>query len=836
MTPTSAPLCPVCHGMQTAKAAFQVEIERNQGRNAIECSVAPFEGHYTQQAYVQVVRDITDRRRLAAEREALVLALGERIKELRCMHAISRLVEMPGLTLAQLLQGVIDRLNAGFVLPDQVQVAITGDWGHFGDQIPSPHPTLWLERTISVHYTPRAQLHAWYPPEASAAGASFLPEDEALLDNVVQQIGGAIERMQAAEKVQRLSNLYEMLSATNHAVAHSNNQDTLLANLYEALLTHGKFPMMFIALTETGGFPLHLHRSHGIPAENLLLLTQALQSPQSPWYQLMGGLAKGEIHLHSIPATYADDTDPWLTFLHAQGIQERAVMPLACEGRLLGIFGLYARGLTVFDADEIRLLTEMAAELSFAFGRLASENRLQQAEQKAQLSEYRFSEVFDASPLPMQIFSLGTRRLLACNPALQQWLGYTPQEISTLSIWAERVCADHAQCRQVLELWQHASPQNPKGESLLLPEMHLRCKDGSERMARGTMTMVGDEAIIVWTDLTEIRQSEQVLQESEQRFRNMIEQTISGIYVRRDGRFIYVNPRFCEIVGWSAADLLGQDVLQFTTTAPDNLARIHQAWEQLAAGARNVKYTLPMRRKDGQLIELGLNASIITWDDGQPATIVMAQNITERKRAEEQIASYVQQLEGAMQGTLQAISNMVELRDPYTAGHERRVGLIAGAIAREMGWDAERCKNLELVGLVHDIGKIAVPAEILSKPGRLSPLEMELVRCHAQAGYDILKDVTFATPIAEIIRQHHERMDGSGYPRGLRGDEILPEARVLAVADVIESMAAHRPYRAALGLDVAMAEIDKNRGQLYDPEVADAMGRLVRQKNYQLPD
>ena len=123
-----------------------MEIERNHGRNAIECSVAPFHDHHAQNAYVQVVRDITDRRRLAAEREALVLALGERIKELRCMHAISRLVEMPGLQLAQLLQGVIDRLNAGFVLPDQVQVAITGDWGHFGDQIPSPRPTLWLER------------------------------------------------------------------------------------------------------------------------------------------------------------------------------------------------------------------------------------------------------------------------------------------------------------------------------------------------------------------------------------------------------------------------------------------------------------------------------------------------------------------------------------------------------------------------------------------------------------------------------------------------------------------------------------------------------------------
>ena len=441
-----------------------MEIERNQGRNAIECSVAPFEGHYTQQAYVQVVRDITDRRRLAAERETLVLALGERIKELRCIQAIAQLIETPGLTLAQLLQGVTERLAAGFALPEQVGVAITGAWGRFGNQPPTPRPALWLERAIHVHQTPRAQLHVWY---AATTDSTFLPEEEALLDSVVQQIGRTIEHLQAAEKVQRLSNLYEMLSATNRAVAHSDNHAALLANLYEALITHGKFPMMFIALTETDGFPLHLHRSHGIPAENLPLLTQALQSPLSPWYQLMDGLKKGEIHVQSIPGAYASDTDPWLAFLHAQGIEERAVMPLACEGRLLGVFGLYARGLTVFDADEIRLLTEMAAEVSFAFGRLASENRLQQAEQKAQLSEYRFSEVFDASPLPMQIFSLGTRRLLACNPALQQWLGYTSQEISTLSIWAERVCADHAQCRQVLELWQHASPQNPKGESLL---------------------------------------------------------------------------------------------------------------------------------------------------------------------------------------------------------------------------------------------------------------------------------------------------------------------------------------------------------------------------------
>jgi len=275
--------------------------------------------------------------------------------------------------------------------------------------------------------------------------------------------------------------------------------------------------------------------------------------------------------------------------------------------------------------------------------------------------------------------------------------------------------------------------------------------------------------------------------------------------------------------------------MKFTTDDADNRAQIFEAWTRVEAGERNVAYHVPLRRKNGEIIELGLNATTITWDDGLPAAIVMAQDITERQRAEEQIAAYVKQLEGSMHGTLRAVSNMVELRDPYTAGHERRVGLIASAIAREMGWSAERCDNLEMIGLVHDIGKIAVPSEILTKPGRLTPLEMELMKGHAQAGYEILKDVPFAAPVAEAIWQHHERMDGHGYPRGLKGDEILPEARVLAVADVLESMASHRPYRPALGLEVALKEVEQGKGKLYDPEVVDAVVRLVKEKGYAMP-
>ena len=160
---------------------------------------------------------------------------------------------------------------------------------------------------------------------------------------------------------------------------------------------------------------------------------------------------------------------------------------------------------------------------------------------------------------------------------------------------------------------------------------------------------------------------------------------------------------------------------------------------------------------------------------------------------------------------------------------------MARDIAIEMGWSEGRAKLLELIGLVHDVGKIALPIEILTKPTRLSPIEMELVRTHTDAGYEILKNLTFPVPLAEIVREHHERLDGSGYPHKLKGDQILLEARIIAVADVLESMATQRPYRKALGIEAALEELTKNRGTLYDSEVVDAITRLFRDKAYQLP-
>ena len=191
-------------------------------------------------------------------------------------------------------------------------------------------------------------------------------------------------------------------------------------------------------------------------------------------------------------------------------------------------------------------------------------------------------------------------------------------------------------------------------------------------------------------------------------------------------------------------------------------------------------------------------------------------------------------LEQTLIGIIDLVSRTVEARDQYTAGHEHMVAILAGAIAKEMGLSENTIRGLVLAANVHDLGKIAVPAEILSKPAKLTDLEFELVKMHCQTGYDILKHIEFPWPIAEMVYQHHERMDGSGYPRRLKGDEILIEARIISVADVVEAMMAHRPYRPGLGIDRALAEIESNRGSLYDPSVVDACLRLIREKGFQV--
>ena len=329
-------------------------------------------------------------------------------------------------------------------------------------------------------------------------------------------------------------------------------------------------------------------------------------------------------------------------------------------------------------------------------------------------------------------------------------------------------------------------------------------------------------------------QAEKDLHAAEEQFRGLVEQSIAGSYIIQDGRFAYVNPRLVEIFGYDSADeLIGRDAT-LMVAAQERGKVLEYIRQRIEGEVTSVNYSFTAVRKDGAMIEIGVHGNRATHR-GRPAIIGLVQDISEKKRADEQIQQYLAQLENAFMSTVHVATTLGEMRDPYTAGHQHRVAEIAVAVGAELGFDARRQEGLRVAGYLHDIGKIAIPSEILSKPGRLTPVEFDLIKAHSQAGRDVLKDVKFPWPVAEIALQHHERMDGSGYPQGLRGEAILLEARIMAVADVIEAMSSHRPYRPGLGIDKALAEIERGRGTAYDAEVVDASLRLFREGRYQLP-
>lgn len=278
-------------------------------------------------------------------------------------------------------------------------------------------------------------------------------------------------------------------------------------------------------------------------------------------------------------------------------------------------------------------------------------------------------------------------------------------------------------------------------------------------------------------------------------------------------------------------------MLQVNRNVADNPAMA--PWRE-AAAARGFasSIALPLKDRSGTFGVLTIHAAEPDSFDADEVKLLvelssdLSYGISAlRDRAEGEVAA--EQLQRSMETTIEVVAGTVEQRDLYTAGHQRRVAILADAMARRMGLAEDRIHGLRLAGIVHDLGKIYIPAELLSKPSRLTPIEYEMIKTHAQVGYDILKNVDFPWPIATMVVQHHERMDGTGYPRGLKGDDIIPEARILAVADVVESMISHRPYRPSRGIDVALAEIERGRGTAYDPAAVDACLTLFREDGFE---
>jgi PAS domain S-box-containing protein/putative nucleotidyltransferase with HDIG domain len=309
----------------------------------------------------------------------------------------------------------------------------------------------------------------------------------------------------------------------------------------------------------------------------------------------------------------------------------------------------------------------------------------------------------------------------------------------------------------------------------------------------------------------------------------LLDLSSDAIFLRDlSGRFVYINSAGAELTGFTTQEL--QDINAFQLDAPEYLNTIHFHRSKLFETGE-FTFEAPVHRKDGSIIHVEVRTKIIDIN-GTQYLFETVRDITNRKTAESALKDSYERLHKTVDGIISTIATMSETRDPYTAGHQRQVSRLAHAIAGELNFDASTCESIRIAGIVHDIGKLAVPAEILSKPGKLSHAEFAIIKRHPEVGSEMLKNIDFPWPICNIILQHHERLDGSGYPAGLKGGDICPEARILAVSDVVEAIASHRPYRPALGIETALDEIIKYKGIKYDTEAVDACVRLINDKGF----
>jgi PAS domain S-box-containing protein len=447
-------------------------------------------------------------------------------------------------------------------------------------------------------------------------------------------------------------------------------------------------------------------------------------------------------------------------------------------------------------------------------------------------SEKKYRDLYDFLPIPVYEMDFEAK-MTSANRAVFETFRGTEEDFKKDS-----------------NAWQLLSPEDIdksmknierllKGEQVGGTEYTLKRLDGSIFPALVISSLIYDKGKPVGlrgaiVDITERKKAEEKLRENEERYRALFDRSLDLVYITDfEGRFIDANDAALNRLGYNREEIRSLNFATLLSEDQMSLA-LQSTQEILDTGYQRNAIELRLKAKNGQDVFVETVGSVIKREGIPYAVQGIARDITDRKRAEEELQRTLESLRKSFGATIQAMVSAVESRDPYTAGHQIRSANLARCIATEMGLPKEKIEGIRMAGSIHDIGKLSIPAEILSKPTKLTNIEFSLIKEHSQKGYEMLKDVESPWPLAQIVYQHHERMDGSGYPRNLKGDDILVEARIMAVADVVESMASHRPYRPAIGIKAALEEIEKNKGILYDDAVADACLRLFRERGFQL--
>jgi PAS domain S-box-containing protein/putative nucleotidyltransferase with HDIG domain len=629
------------------------------------------------------------------------------------------------------------------------------------------------------------------------------------------------DRKRAEAKAKYLNLILRTIRRVNQVIIREKDRDKLLKGACENLVENRGYYSAWIALLdESGG--LVITAEAGLGKAFLPMIEQLKRGEITACGQK--ALSQPDVVVTEDPLSTCADCP--LTKQYA----DRGAMTVQLEygGRVYGLSSVSIPVDFTVDEEEQALFTGVAADIAFALHSLELEEERKSAEDALRSSHDYLKRLTNSMGDAVFSVKMPGRVIEWANDSFKL-IGYDPREC--IGRTTEFLYPDKS---EFLNFGNKLKKALAAEKNILHAEQLLQRKNGEVFPAEITATLFREKGKIVSVtnivrDITERKEAEEALLREKNFSAAVMNSSLGLLFVFDDkGNIIQWNRNAEKVTGYSAKEISKMNVLDFVAKE-DQKTAAEAMQEAFTKGQSSLE--INVLSKPGKKTPFYITG-LRTKFENTTCVVCTGIDVTERKQAERELQRSYHKLRESLIATVNTLASTVEMRDPYTAGHQRRATLLACAMAEEMGLTEEQFDGLRMAGLTHDIGKISVPAEILSKPGSLNETEFNIIKTHPQLGYDILKGIEFPWPVAQIVLQHHERLNGSGYPQGLRGEETMLEARILAVADVVEAMASHRPFRPALGIDAALEEITKNKGILYEPEMVDVCKRLFTEKGF----
>ena len=496
---------------------------------------------------------------------------------------------------------------------------------------------------------------------------------------------------------------------------------------------------------------------------------------------------------------------------------------------------------TLLKTDGTRFFCEMnesvikdAKGKAVAFlGSVRDVTKHRQMEGRLRKTEENYKAIFNGVNDAILILDPKTGRIIDANKKAAEMKGCTYEELKDKGLDLFKPSGKEEEFESIMK--GHGQMLDEKGNHVF--EMRDIRKDGCEQWIEVSLKKdkIDDEEYVlaIARDITARKKTEEEIRNSEEMFRSLIDASPDAVFVAdTEGFILYASDRALEFYAAPRMDMfVGKNIVDFA--APHEAAKMREAFEKVIREGSAHNFEVELIKYNGEKMIGEANGTLIRKQDNSPkAVMVTVRDITEKKKMETELKQSYTAVKKVMDGIITAMEKLVEKKDMYTVGHQHRTAQLARAIAKEMGLPPEQINCVYISALIHDIGKIFVSGSILNKVGALTAEEYDIIKKHPEAGYDVLKSIDFPWPIADIILQHHERLNGSGYPYGLTDDKIYLESRIISVADVVEAITFARPYRPAYGIDVALGEIITNRGTLFDAEVVDICVSLMKEQGF----